>query len=92
MGDVEERVSKAQIAFRRRRGFAYLWAPGQWLARPAADAVLSIALPVRLRSRRFKQVVRPSPHVWMHHLEIHGPGDLDDEVAAWLARAYEAAG
>lgn len=31
LGDVEVRVTKSQIAFRRRRGFAYLWDPGRYL-------------------------------------------------------------
>lgn len=85
-------MTRSQIAFRRQRGFAYLWVPGMWLAHPDAPAVLSIALPTRLRSRRFKEVVHPSPRVWMHHLEIHHVEDVDNEVVAWLRRAYEAAG
>ena len=92
IGPVDERASKSQIAFRRGRGFAYLWVPGMWLAKPAAGSVLSIALPRRIRSRRFKEVVHPSPRVWMHHLEIHTLADLDDEVVSWLRAAYEAAG
>jgi hypothetical protein len=44
LGPVEIRTSKSQVAFRRRRGFAYLWLPGQYLAKPGADVVLSIAL------------------------------------------------
>lgn len=85
-------MTKSQIAFRRRRGFAYLWAPGMWLAHPDAPSVLSLALPDRIRSRRFKQVVHPSPGVWMHHLELHAAADIDDEVVSFLRRAYDAAG
>lgn len=33
-GGCTVRVSRSQIAFRRRRGFAYLWLPEQYLARP----------------------------------------------------------
>ncbi|MCP6341538.1 DUF5655 domain-containing protein, partial [Klebsiella pneumoniae] len=54
--------------------------------------VLSLALPHRLRSERFKEVVHPSPRVWMHHLELRGPGEVDDEVRGWLAEAWAAAG
>lgn len=91
MGPVEVRVSASQVAFRRRRGFAYLWLPGRWLARPAAETVLSIATPDRLDSPRFKEVVHPSPRVWMHHLEIRSPSDIDAEVEGWLALAHDAA-
>jgi hypothetical protein len=36
-------------------------------------------------------VVHPSPKVWMHHLEIRDPDQVDDEVARWLCDAYDAA-
>lgn len=92
IGPVEVRTSRSQVAFRRRRGFAYLWMPGRWLALPAAETVLSIALPAPLTSPRFKEVVHPSPRIWMHHLEIRDLDDVDAEVAGWLADAYAAAG
>jgi hypothetical protein len=86
------RVTKSQVAFRRRRGFAYLWLPGSWLARPAAEVVLSVALPRQDGSARFKEVVHPSPRVWMHHLELGSPEELDEEVIGWLREAFESAG
>src|SRR5690606_16703811 len=33
-GPIDVRVSKSQVAFRRRQGFAYLWLPGLYLSRP----------------------------------------------------------
>lgn len=92
LGPVEVRVSRSQVAFRRRTGFAYLWLPGRWLRRPSADVVLSIALARLDGSARFKQVADPAPRVWMHHLEVHSVADLDAEVARWLHEAYERAG
>jgi hypothetical protein len=91
LGAVTVRASKSQVAFRRRRGFAFLWMPGMYLARPAAEVVLSIALDRELASSRFKEVVHPSPRIWVHHLEIGSLDDLDDEVLAWLRVAYAAA-
>jgi hypothetical protein len=87
LGQVEVRTSKSQVAFRRRRGFAYLWTPGRYLRRPTADVVLSIALPRRDDSPRFKEVAHPSPRVWMHHLELNDPDEVDDAVAGWLREA-----
>lgn len=87
----EVRVSRSQVAFRRRRGFAYLWRPGQYLAKPSADVVLSIALDRTDSSPRWKEVAHPSPLRWMHHLEIHDVAELDDEVAAWLQEAADLA-
>ena len=88
--DVTVRVTKSQVAFRRRRGFAYLWIPGQYLRRPAAPVVLSIATRRRLRSERFKEVVHPGP--WMHHLEVFDAADVDDDVIGWLSMAADEAG
>ena len=90
MGAVDLRTTRSQVAFRRRRGFAYLWLPGRWLKRPDAEVVLSIALDRRFDSLRFKSVVHPSPRIWMHHLEVLAIDDLDDEVRSWLCEAYAA--
>lgn len=92
LGAPEVRVTRSQVAYRRRRAFAWTWLPGRWLRAPAADVVLSIALPRRDESPRWKEVVHPSGRWWMHHLEIRAEDDLDDEVAAWLAEAWSAAG
>jgi hypothetical protein len=85
-------ATRSQVAFRRRRGFAYLWLPGRYLARPAAEVVLTIALGRRDPSARWKEVVHPARAHWMHHLEVAGPDDIDDEVAGWLREAAERAG
>ncbi len=92
LGDPGVRVTKAQVAYRRRVAFAWTWRPGTWLRRPAAEVALSIALPYRDPSPRWKQVVEPRPGRWMHHLEVRTLNDLDDEVAAWLGAAWDAAG
>jgi hypothetical protein len=90
--DVEVRTTTSQVAFRRRRGFAYLWRPGRYLRSPAAEVVLSIALGRHDPSPRWKEVVHPSSRQWMHHLELRTVADLDDEVAAWLHEAATRAG
>lgn len=92
IGDFDVRVTKSQVAFRRDRGFAYVWIPGRWLAHPAADVVLSIGLGRRIDSPRFKEVVHPASRVWMHHLEVRSLDELDDEVTRWLAEAWTRAG
>lgn len=91
VGPHDVRVSRSQVAFRRRTGFAYLWRPGQYVSSDV-PAVLSIALPREVVSRRWKEVVHPTARAWMHHLELRAPEEVDDEVRGWLAEAYEAAG
>lgn len=85
------RATTSQVAFRGQRGFAYVWWPGRYIASDV-PAVLSIALPRRINSPRFKEIANPSPGVWMHHLELRSGEDLDDEVARWLVEARNEAG
>jgi Domain of unknown function (DUF5655) len=92
LGPIEVRVTKTQVAFRRKRGFAYVWLPGQHLRNPDAEVVLSFALGRRDSSSRFKEVSHPSDKHWMHHLEVQDMGDVDDEVVQWLREAAERAG
>jgi hypothetical protein len=88
---VAVRASKSQVAFRRRRGFAWLWVPGRYLRNPGADVVLSFALGRHDPSPRFKEVAHPAPAHWIHHLEIRAVDELDDEVEGWLREAADRA-
>ena len=88
-GPFDLRVSKSQVAFRRKRGFAYLWMPGKYVRKPGAEIVLSLCLGRRDDSKRFKQVAHPTPWNWIHHLEVHHIDDIDDEVARWLQEAAD---
>ncbi len=78
--------------WRHRIGFAWLWLPGRWLARPRAEVVLSLGLRERLDSVRFAQVVEPYPGRFMHHLEVRRAEDLDSALAGWVSTAYAQAG
>ncbi|MBN2388614.1 MAG: hypothetical protein JXB85_16475 [Anaerolineales bacterium] len=91
IGPAELRVQKSQISFRRRRPFAWLWMPGQYLGGKTAPLVLSIAFRNRTASPRWKEVVEPLPGRFMHHLELHSPSDIDKEVCTWLQEAWLAA-
>jgi hypothetical protein len=87
LGPVELRVTKSQIAFRQDRAFAWAWMPGKYLRRKAAPLVLSISLPDRDASPRWKSIVEPAPGRFMHHLELYTIDEIDDEVRAWLQAA-----
>ena len=91
IGPAALRVTKSQVAFRRRKGFAWAWRPGQYLRGQVAPLVLTVALPERDLSPRWKQVVEPRPGIYIHHLELYASSELDGEVAEWLRRAWEAA-
>jgi hypothetical protein len=87
IGEATIRTTKSQIAFRRRRGFAYLWPPV--FGNRGVEIVLSIALGRYDTSPRFKQVAHPASHVWIHHMEIRDLAQLDDQVRAWLREAFD---
>lgn len=89
--EVSVAASKSQISFRRRKLFAFVWRPGQYLS-STVPAALSIALPIRVASDRFKEVAHPAKAVWMHHLELRDVSEVDEQVCRWLADAYEKAG
>jgi len=91
LGRAEVRVSTSQIAFRRRKGFAYVWRPGAYVSSDV-PAVVSFALPRELSSPRIKEVAHPAPTVWMHHVELRDVEQVDAEVRQWLTAAYEAVG
>lgn len=91
VGEASMTVTRSQVAFRRRRGFAYIWRPGQYVDSDV-PAVLTIALSAEVKSDRFKEIAHPSANVWMHHMELHDPSELDDQVLGWLAEAHAAAG
>ena len=53
--------------------------------------MLSISLPHEIASDRFKEIAHPAPTVWMHHLEVRGVSEVDDQACGWLADAYDSA-
>lgn len=54
IGPASIRLSKSQIAFRRRRAFAWVWMPDRYLHGQTAPLVLSMSLPWRDPSPRWK--------------------------------------
>ena len=88
LGDVAVRVGRSQIAFRRRRSFAAVWMPARYLRGKTAPLVLTIYLPNRDPSPRWKQIVEPAKGRFTHHLELWQATDVDDEVVRWLRRAW----
>lgn len=83
LGSVTEEISRSQVSFRAKRTFAWAWAPGQYLEH-GAPLVLTVALPFRDPSSRWKEVVEPSPGRFTHHLELRYPGDIDEDVCRAL--------
>lgn len=87
-GPSELRVTKSQIALRRRRAFIWAWIPGRYLHGRGASLVLTLALRRRDTSPRWKEIVEPAPSHFTHHLELRSTTDIDDEVRSWLRGAW----
>jgi hypothetical protein len=91
-GTFEVRVTKSQIAFRRKTGFAWVWMPGTYLRGERPPLVLTIALRRRDTSGRWKEVVEPARGRFTHHMELNSVEQVDHEVQVWLREAWESAG
>jgi hypothetical protein len=92
IGETELRVSKSQIAFRRRKAFAWTWMPSKYLRGRIAPLVLTFSFRKRNESPRWKEIVKPYPGRFTHHLELYSIKDIDDEVREWLRQAWVSAG
>lgn len=91
LGSVQRQISKSQISYRRRAGFAWVWLPGRYLHGRGAPLVLSLAFKRRDPSPRWKEIVEPKPGRFMHHLELHSVDDFNEEVRGWLQQAWKEA-
>lgn len=89
IGPVEIEATRTQIAFRAKRRFAFLWVPALALRRGPPDLYLTIDLPRRLDSPRFKEIAEPSRGHHVHHMLLARKRDLDAEARGWLREAYE---
>ena len=88
LGPAEIRVTKSQIAFRRRKAFAWAWIPGRYLRGEHAPLVLTLSFRRKDPSPRWKEIVEPTPGRFTHHLELSSPAEIDDDVRAWLWEAW----
>jgi hypothetical protein len=91
LGETEVRVSKSQVAFRRKRPFAWAWRPEQYLGPGRPPLVLTVGLRRRDGSTRWKEVLEPARGRFTHHLELHAPEEVDEQVRGWLREAWERA-
>ena len=91
VGPADVRVTRSQVAFRRRTGFAYVWMPDRYLRPGDVPLVLTIGLRRRDDSSRWKSVVEPAPGRFTHHLELRSVAEVDEQVSDWLREAWKEA-
>ena len=78
--------AKTRIAFLGRVRFANITSISE------GGMTCSFALPQPLESVRFAKVSEVAPNWWVHRLRITDPGQLDDELQAWLRESYRLMG
>lgn len=83
IGPVTVNINKTRISFQARARFA-------GVPRVTKDGlVCSFWLKRRIESPRFSRVELIPPGDHIYQFKLTDPTQLDDEVAAWLAEAYE---
>ncbi len=92
LGPSEIRVTRSQVAFRRRAAFAWAWVPAKYLHGEVAPLVLTHGRSHRDPSPRWKEIVKIAPGRLTHHLELWSSREVDAQVRGWLQEAWQAAG
>lgn len=87
--DVKIKVSKTQISFTNKRGFAFVsFNPCRKAAdRPKTWLTVTFGLGYRKESSRIDVAVEPYPNRWTHHVMVGGPDEIDGELMEWIKEA-----
>jgi hypothetical protein len=80
-GPVTVLPEKTRIAFQVRMSFAQVTPRAKWL-----DG--HVVLARRLEHPRFRTIETISPRNHVHHFRLTHPGEVDQELRAWLREAY----
>ncbi len=89
--DVKFKVSKTQITFTGRYGFAFVsFLPARKAAlRPPVWLTLTFGLGYAVTSPRIDAVSEAYPGRFTHHMLIGDPSEIDAQVKDWLRQAYQ---
>lgn len=83
------KVSKTQVGFSNRYGFAYIWPPFRRLkGTPGVYAILTFGLAYEKLHPRIAQTVEPYPGRWTHHVPVAGEQEIDGELMEWIRESY----
>jgi len=84
LGKVREDPKKTSIHLVRKSAFA-------GIATRRDSLILTLKGSAAIRSPRVERSQQPSANRWYHEVRLRTPSDVDRELRAWLARAYELA-
>ena len=89
--DVKIKVSKTQISFSNKRGFAFVsFNPCRRAKeRPSVWMTVTFGLSYRKDSTRIDVASEPYPNRWTHHVMVGSEEEIDDELMDWIREAAE---
>ena len=85
VGEVRIKVSKTQITFAGKYGFAFVSHPRRQKDR---GILVSFGLSHRQESDRISCASEPYPDRWTHHLLLQNTDEIDSELMGWLQEAH----
>ena len=89
--DVKIKVSKTQISFSNKHGFAFVsFLPCRKAKeRPDIWMTVSFGLNYRKESPRIDAASEPYPNRWTHHMMVGSEEEIDGELMSWIREAAE---
>ena len=89
--DVKIKVSKTQISFSNKRGFAFVsFNPCRKAKeRPNVWITVTFGLSYRKDSSRIDAATEPYPNRWTHHILVGSEEEIDIELMGWICEAAE---
>lgn len=89
--DVRIKVSKTQISFSNKRGFAFVsFNPVRRAAkRPPVWVTVTFGLGYFNKSSRIDAATEPYPNRWTHHVMVGSEEEIDAELMDWIKEAAE---
>ena len=89
--DAKIQVSKTQISFSNKRGFAFVsFNPCRRAKeRPEVWMTVTFGLSYRKDSPRIDVATEPYPNRWTHHVMVGSEEEIDSELMGWIREAAE---
>ena len=89
--DAKIKVSKTQISFSNKRGFAFVsFNPCRRAKeRPEVWMTVTFGLSYRKDSPRIDVATEPYPNRWTHHIMVGSEKEIDAELMGWIREAAE---
>ena len=87
--DVRIKVSKTQIGFFNKRGFAFVsFTPCRRAKdRPETWMTVTFGLAFRVDDPRIDVATEPYPNRWTHHVTVSRVEDMDGQLLGWIREA-----